>query len=130
MALHHDRPRVVLNRQWTRNGFDVFVIVDGPDGNPSHVAAPLLMEPTGESARTTPPTFFLDHRAAQSLMNELYSAGFRPDDARHVNDALAANKEHIADLRRVAFSLLDCVTADQDETPGDAKPGGIVGPKY
>lgn len=96
-----------------RNGFEVYAIAQNHNGDATHVAGPLMMEPITETssllAHPRDPTFFIDRRAAQSLMNELYAAGLRPDDAAHVNDALLASKEHIADLRRVAFGLMDCI---------------------
>ncbi len=98
-------------------GFDVFVGVRDHDGNVTHVGDPVTLKPMDGSLPPSGPTFFLSYREAQSLTNELHRSGFRPDDAAHVNDALAANKEHIADLRKVVFSLLDCFTApDEKET--------------
>ena len=56
---------------------------------------------------TEGPTFFLKRQEAQGLMDELYRVGFRPTENHYTDETFKANREHIADLRRVAFLLLE-----------------------
>lgn len=53
----------------------------------------------------TPPT--LTDSVAQKLMDDLWSAGIRPTDGAGSAGAMSRAEKHIADLQRVAFTLLD-----------------------
>jgi hypothetical protein len=115
------RLEIQLHQEWSRNGFGAYVMQTDRDGNPTHLGKQLVMEPLKEmassaSAGPDEPTFRLTRDDAQALADALYRAGIRPTDAKDVGDVLKASQAHIADLRRVAFTLLDeAVTA----SPGD-----------
>ena len=55
------------------------------------------------SAIPFPPTFILDNKAAQELMDDLWSCGLRPTEGTGSAGAMAAVQEHLADLRRLVF---------------------------
>ncbi len=117
---------VCQQQQWQRNGLDLYVIARSHEGNVSYVGLPVTMQEIKESSASTivpqGPTVFLDWNAAQSLMDAMYAAGVRPSEARHVNDTVAAVKEHIADLRKVAFGLLDHMTAEPELVQAPREP--------
>jgi hypothetical protein len=51
----------------------------------------------------------LDDEAAQQLMNDLWTAGFRPtygQDSKPIDQAIKAMESHIEDLRGITFHLL------------------------
>lgn len=66
----------------------------------------LMLEPCGDEVAE--PTFQLNAREAQSLINALWVAGLRPsgfkDEPAH--PLIAAKDAHISDLRAVAFKGL------------------------
>lgn len=50
-------------------------------------------------------TFTYDE--AQSLMHQLWVLGFRPNNGEGTNSHVAALTHHLADMRRLAFKVLD-----------------------
>lgn len=53
------------------------------------------------------PFLRLEISEAQELMDSLWTAGLRPTEGRGSAGALDATQKHLADLQRVAFTLLD-----------------------
>lgn len=69
------------------------------------VVTGLQWEDVTEEPRTQPAASFrLSRAAAQSLMDRLYSLGLRPKEAAYFNPALVATKEHLEDMRAIAFA--------------------------
>jgi len=56
---------------------------------------------------TVEPFLRLEISEAQELMDSLWTAGLRPTEARGSAGAMDATQKHLADLQRVAFTLLD-----------------------
>jgi len=56
---------------------------------------------------TKPPSFTMTMRAAQVLMDDLWASGVRPTEKRQDGEALAAVREHLADMQRLVFTKID-----------------------
>lgn len=54
------------------------------------------------------PTLICDKRAAQELMDQLWQCGIRPTDGVDNAGALAATKDHLKDMQKIVFDLLEC----------------------
>lgn len=69
------------------------------------VALPVVMEQVSPDPplNPTPATFSLSLDAAQKLIDQLYAIGLRPSKMEDNSPVIGAMKEHIADLRRMAF---------------------------
>lgn len=57
------------------------------------------------------PFLRLELSEAQELMDALWTAGLRPTEGRGSAGAMDATQKHLADLQRVAFTLLDSKVA-------------------
>lgn len=57
-----------------------------------------------------PAALSLSMNEAQALMDSLWDAGLRPTEGSGSAGALAATQEHLKDMRRIAFELLNCET--------------------
>lgn len=53
------------------------------------------------------PTLRLEHDEAQFLMDQLWQCGLRPSEGSGSAGSLAATERHLADMQRIAFTLLD-----------------------
>lgn len=64
-------------------------------------------EKVPEGASLPPePSIALPTGLAQILMDELWTAGIRPSEARGGNDVVAAHVRHLEDMRALAFAKL------------------------
>lgn len=61
-----------------------------------------------EAVNTDPADFYLDHEAAQRLLDDLWNMGLRPSDIGTVGH-LKAVERHLEDMRKIAFSFLNRV---------------------
>jgi len=52
------------------------------------------------------PSLSLDNSEAQELMDGLWQCGVRPTEGAGTAGSMAATKEHLKDLQRIAFGLL------------------------
>lgn len=90
------------------NRLDI-AVVRWSDGRKS-VAKPHFWEtvevPEGGSFE---PTYSLDIREAQSLMDAMYAAGMRPTDAKPPNEMpiVKAMSYHLEDMRKLVFDRYD-----------------------
>lgn len=53
------------------------------------------------------PTFFMNPEDVQELIDELWTIGFRPSEGTGSAGALAATQNHLEDMRKIAFDLLE-----------------------
>lgn len=53
------------------------------------------------------PTFKLSFDKAQTLMDDLWNCGVRPTDGTGSTGALKATQEHLKDMQKIAFGLLE-----------------------
>ncbi len=51
-------------------------------------------------------TFHVSDEAAQALLDDLWAAGYRPSNGNGHEGQLAATKDHLADMRKIAFNKL------------------------
>jgi len=65
-------------------------------------AEPIVMteRQEGELAK---PSFEIDHKQAQVLMDDLWVAGLRPTEGAGSAGALAATQRHLEDMRKLVF---------------------------
>lgn len=52
-------------------------------------------------------TISIPEQSAQRLMDDLWNAGYRPTDSNGTSGAIRAAENHIQDLRKIAFKILD-----------------------
>jgi hypothetical protein len=100
------------------NRFSVWLTHESGDGV-TRVAPTCVFAPVTEG-EAMPPTFVLHQEQAQALFNQLWNMGLRPNDGGGSAVHVQAMKEHIADLRKVAFGHLD---ARPDMSQGTLKLG-------
>ncbi len=86
-------------------GIEIALFETGRDGALVSVARTVTME-SCESECLIPAMCELTPDAAQLLMDDLWRCGLRPTEARLGNESVQAMKEHIGDLRRMAFDVL------------------------
>lgn len=70
------------------------------------VAAPVTMVKR-EPGSLVEPMLRLEIQAAQQLMDELWQCGLRPTEGTGSAGSLKATENHLADMKRIAFTLLD-----------------------
>ena len=75
-------------------------------GNTS-AAQSVQMVARDHKSGTVEPFLRLEPSEAQGLIDALWTAGLRPTEGRGSAGAMEATKEHLKDLQRVAFTLLD-----------------------
>ena len=59
-----------------------------------------------EQGRPIQPFTSIDHKAAQVLMDDLWSCGIRPTEGRGSAGALTATEKHLNDMRKIAFKQI------------------------
>lgn len=60
------------------------------------------------STMVTPkPTFVTGRNEAQTLMDQLWTCGFRPSEGSGSAGSLKATQDHLKDMQKIAFDLLD-----------------------
>ncbi len=93
--------KIGVYRNIVMNGIEFYVIVRGSP-RPS-LARPLEFEEHDPAEVYYQPTFFLEPKAAQELMDDLWSCGLRPSEGSGSAGALAATERHLEDMRRLVF---------------------------
>lgn len=71
----------------------------------NHFAVNLTMDEIAPGC-ISEPTFHLNEREAQVLMNDLWHAGLRPSTGEGSTGEIQAIKGHLADMRSIAFNRL------------------------
>ena len=115
MTVVSDLPiaKAILERSVIHNGWDVHVLAaSGPNTiDVLHPISPPVIQrvAAGEFVERVP-AFRLPYDSAQVLMDAMWNAGLRPTttngDATGMAAVIEAQKDHIADLRRIAFPTL------------------------
>ncbi len=62
---------------------------------------------TKEPGMMIEPTLHIGMDEAQTLMDDLWSAGLRPTEGSGSAGSLKATEKHLADMRKIAFKSLD-----------------------
>lgn len=104
---------VIAQSNFPLNRVD-FHVIQRPAGDPGGVmavAAPLTLKAYDqENPRPLEgPTFSLQRRQAQLLIDRLWELGLRPSEAAGSLGALAQAEDHIKSLKRINDSLLSVV---------------------
>jgi hypothetical protein len=82
-----------------RNAVEIYV---GSADFKTHVKE-IVTEPVSENA-CVEPTLTISRDNAQTLMDDLWQAGFRPTEGTGSAGSLAATERHHADMRRIALA--------------------------
>lgn len=90
----------VQDQPWALN-LGVWLVNRCEDGTKG-VAAPVVFAPLPDGT-SAPPSLSLSREAAQDLMNRMWQLGIRPRDGEGTLAHVGAMKDHIEDLRKVAF---------------------------
>jgi hypothetical protein len=83
-------------------GFQIYGGLETKQGVAAMLPVAVQVLPQGSCVM---PFLELSQRSAQMLLDELYQAGLRP--SREELLVHTATSEHVADLRKIAFKLLD-----------------------
>lgn len=87
--------------RWDSNG--LHIAREEKDG--MSVAIPLEFHKTDGMTRTEP-CMYLRYDECQGLMDELWRAGFRPNEGTGSAGALKATQDHLTDMQKIVFKLL------------------------
>jgi hypothetical protein len=85
-----------------------FYLLAKDEGGSPLVAEPVCWQPRESQERFLEPvpSFRLDAEAAQRLMDELWSCGFRPAQGKQSEGVTVAQERHLQDMRAIAFDRL------------------------
>jgi hypothetical protein len=100
-------------RNYSMNGFDLFLIAPGDAGN-VNVATELVFTEV-EQGMVWPPSLAISRQAMQSLFDDLWNAGMRPSREDVSVGALQAAQAHIDSLKRINDALLRMLEAKRQE---------------
>lgn len=76
---------------------------DRAEDGTRRIAAPVVFAPVDMGVDDRAPSAEITHAAAQHLMEQLWRMGIRPRDGEGTMAHVEAMKNHIEDLRRMAF---------------------------
>lgn len=77
-----------------------FQIIQG-----NSIATNMTFEPN-DTAIYREPFLHIQHNEAQVLIDDLWSAGYRPTEGKGSAGALNATERHLADMQKIAFKKL------------------------
>lgn len=60
-----------------------------------------------EPGEASEPTLAIPFEAAQQLMDDLWICGLRPSEGAGSAGSLRATQDHLADMRKIAFQLME-----------------------
>lgn len=106
MADNH-RMQVFCERSQFRNRIDLFLVDTDPDTGARAVGKLVEMQAIPDDGAMHTPTMRLTLTAAQQLMDELWTCGIRPSEGQGSAGAMAATRDHLKDMQRIAFMLLE-----------------------
>jgi len=67
------------------------------------------------------PTFSIDHKAGQQLMDDLWAAGLRPTEAKGGESTLMAVENHLQDMRTLVQSVANNSDVNFKDVDDDVK---------
>ena len=105
--IHNDKTVIEVERSLAEHAVKLFVFRSHAGGDLSIYLPMADMEKIELGAVVAPhkPTIVLTFEEAQSLMDELWIAGIRPEGHKHPDGQIEAMRDHIEDLRK-AFNKL------------------------
>lgn len=100
--------RVTKGHIHPRRPLSVWIEEYGHNQGEERIAEPIVMRPLkeGELSEVKEPTMNLSNEAAQTLIDDLWTAGLRPSEGTGSAGSLAATQKHLADMRIIAFDKL------------------------
>lgn len=100
--------RVGAARNAMVDGVEFYIIRRSPHEEERQIGT-VVMEPLPESEESVwhPPAFWVTMHNAKKLMDDLWNAGVRPTEMSETEGALTATKEHLQDMRDIAFRSID-----------------------
>ena len=99
--------RIAARANFMVDGIDFYIVENNPHERTRRIAKSIPMEPLDEAVSDPPAPFWLTHNNAKKLMDDLWNAGVRPTEMSATEGALAATKDHLADMRDIAFRSID-----------------------
>lgn len=119
--------KAYLERNLACGAFDVYVMAAKTSSGIEvlrPLATPVVQSHAVGAYVAREPAFQLEDQSAQAMLDALWEAGFRPSSGQGKQVAteqgvITAMKEHLADLRRIAFANLASepqITADTPRT--------------
>lgn len=96
---------IVVDKARFRDWLDVSLVQTDRNGEVIAAARDVMFDPV-EDGKYIQPTFHLTRQYAQRLMDELWRCGLRPAEGIGSVGALSATERHLADMQKIAFSLL------------------------
>lgn len=95
-------------RAWgNRFGRAVELLVGSNRGQSVYLADEILLDQVIDEPGVAPkPSMTIAPPAAQQLMDDLWTAGFRPSEGVGSAGSLRAVEKHLADMRAIAFNRL------------------------
>lgn len=91
-----------VDKSFLSEAINVYVLDRGSDHRAS-LAVSMTMEKMKEGAMFPQPTFSIERREAQALMDELWQCGLRPSEGTGSAGAFAAQGKHLQDMRQLVF---------------------------
>jgi hypothetical protein len=95
-----------------KRAFDLFIWLDLDGGNRRYVDQFVYLQ--GRENEIIDPVLSIHPDVAQQIMDDLWRAGVRPTNIRKDDLALSAKDDHIKDLQKVAFALLDAFNRGEE----------------
>ena len=105
--MRQEKLSVAVEYSPPRRAFEFFIWVDTRDGKRKFADQFVYLDTPEDTL--TDPALSVDCDVAQQIMDDLWRTGLRPTNIRKEDLALSAKDDHIKDLQRVAFTLLDAL---------------------
>ena len=102
-----DDTRMHVERNFPNMSYDIYLFNMSKDPDTIYVAQPLTMKQSSRGGEYHPPFVSLSESDAAQLMDRLWNAGVRPSNGAGSHATHEALNNHLEDLRRVAFKLLE-----------------------
>jgi hypothetical protein len=112
--MHNDRPRVWIQRNWG-DGHRLYICQDTSEQHPSCPGSRIIKVANGFTWSDHCEGDAFDHSdgirdphddLVQAIMDKAWEAGFRPTGFSEIKNETAALREHLADLKAIAFHQL------------------------
>ena len=88
------------------HGVELFARARNPLGGYGLITD-VILEEQDDHLTVQPLTISLGMEEVQVLMDDLWASGVRPSDKRRDSETLGAVREHLEDMQKIAFRLLD-----------------------
>lgn len=98
--------RARVQRNPACNAVDVYLVKESMDGVSAYACDMVMATVEPGSHHHIAPVFSLQSREAQALMDELWTAGFRPTEGTGSAGALRQAEDHIESLKSVLDRVL------------------------